>query len=1162
MILNSPTISGSLTVTGNIITSGSITISGSIASASYASNAELLDGLDSTAFATTGAYSATSASLYATSASLSATSGSLSATSGSLSATSGSLSATSGSLSTASGSFNTRVTALEVTGSALSSSLLTVSGSGYATSASLSTASGSFDSRVATIESKYATTGSNTFTSTQVVSGSILQSGSFTTTGTIIAQTINVQTVTSSVVYSSGSNVFGNSIGNSQTFTGSVLITGSLTIAGASSATSYSGTTIFGSTIACSPIGCFATSCATSFIGGTMSGTTIYGSTAVCSPVGKFTSCLDLGGALTGTSATFNHNDAPTIRVQRNGGTDSNTVIEFTNASCSFYIGSNGTVMGLGGTTGAIGSQPLQIASTGAATFSSSVAVGTIMSVGSNAGAGSLFQYTYSGANANSRTWRTAIDNVAYGDWALQQATTQGGSTFANILIFSNSGAATFSSSVQADGGSNGFLINQNGGAAGLATYSANTDRAQIAFKYAQNYPASNNYTRVLDIVSTGDATGTGIIRLLTSYNGQNPSAALTLLAGGAATFSSSVTATQLDAYTSEGGSKIGATHGTGGTYPKASGISFGATSTSLSVSNNGGTTTFIGGAGIYANNSAASDNPTDLIFWTTSGGSPAERSRITSGGNVGIGTNSPVGKLDISTGGNTNIVISNDSVDTGYNIISLNGTRTKGSYVGIAGGGTGDSNLYLNSAGGVIVQTGASYTQRLTITSAGAATFSSTITGTTIYGSTAVCSAVGYFSGCVGIGTTTTCGLLSINAPVTSVPSIRFQNSITAGLDSAISNYVSAAQTLLVLGTNSYITSVGTICRFNTSYESSYISFDEGTVRIGTGPTSSNSSVKFTVGPTGVTTFSCQIQTNGACVIVNRGDGNPAVLSLGNTQNAYQIQFTCTGGQRIAFVNGTPSEFASFYGTGISVFTGQTCINGSGAGLQFTGGNNRIYFGACRAIEGSTSGTSLQLGEHYTKLSLQAHGQFSCGTEGGSPKLFFGQEGPETAGAKAIYLESYWMILQPHYNEGFRIRAVNASGTQRTLAEFYGSGEVYFPNMAAAAGTYNVKWASGGRITYDNSSCRYKNNIRNSVYGLCDILKLNSRMFEYKDGGRTDVGLIAEEVNQVIPELAIKNPEGQPDAVSYDRMVSVLIKAIQEQQCKIALLESCLGIS
>jgi hypothetical protein len=42
MILNSPTISGSLTVTGNIIASGSITLSGSIASASYADTASFV----------------------------------------------------------------------------------------------------------------------------------------------------------------------------------------------------------------------------------------------------------------------------------------------------------------------------------------------------------------------------------------------------------------------------------------------------------------------------------------------------------------------------------------------------------------------------------------------------------------------------------------------------------------------------------------------------------------------------------------------------------------------------------------------------------------------------------------------------------------------------------------------------------------------------------------------------------------------------------------------------------------------------------------------------------------------------------------------------------------------------------------------------------------
>ena len=73
----------------------------------------------------------------------------------------------------------------------------------------------------------FATTGSNTFIGTQTITGSILQSGSFTSTGTITAQTLVVQTVTSSTVYSSGSNIFGNSLANTQVFTGSLGITGS-----------------------------------------------------------------------------------------------------------------------------------------------------------------------------------------------------------------------------------------------------------------------------------------------------------------------------------------------------------------------------------------------------------------------------------------------------------------------------------------------------------------------------------------------------------------------------------------------------------------------------------------------------------------------------------------------------------------------------------------------------------------------------------------------------------------------------------------------------------------------------------------------------------------------------------------------------------------------
>lgn len=56
--------------------------------------------------------------------------------------------------------------------------------------------------------------------------------GSLTTNGTITAQTLVVQTVTSSIVYSSGSNIFGNSQSNVQQMTGSLRVTGSILVTG------------------------------------------------------------------------------------------------------------------------------------------------------------------------------------------------------------------------------------------------------------------------------------------------------------------------------------------------------------------------------------------------------------------------------------------------------------------------------------------------------------------------------------------------------------------------------------------------------------------------------------------------------------------------------------------------------------------------------------------------------------------------------------------------------------------------------------------------------------------------------------------------------------------------------------------------------------------
>jgi len=67
---------------------------------------------------------------------------------------------------------------------------------------------------------------------TLILTGSATITGSLNVIGPLTAQTLVVQTITSSTVYSSGSNIFGNSLSNTHQFTGSVAITGSLTVNG------------------------------------------------------------------------------------------------------------------------------------------------------------------------------------------------------------------------------------------------------------------------------------------------------------------------------------------------------------------------------------------------------------------------------------------------------------------------------------------------------------------------------------------------------------------------------------------------------------------------------------------------------------------------------------------------------------------------------------------------------------------------------------------------------------------------------------------------------------------------------------------------------------------------------------------------------------------
>ena len=128
-----------------------------------------------------------------------------------------------------------------------------------------------------------------------------------------------------------------------------------------------------------------------------------------------------------------------------------------------------------------------------------------------------------------------------------------------------------------------------------------------------------------------------------------------------------------------------------------------------------------------------------------------------------------------------------------------------------------------------------------------------------------------------------------------------------------------------------------------------------------------------------------------------------------------------------------------------------------------------------------------------------------------------------------------------------------NSTSTTHTLMTLDQSGVisadgVYSTTTSDAA---NVRVLSNGNIVRSTSSERYKNTITDASKGLTELNNL--RPVTYKgnnDGNTVFYGLIAEEVHEAgLTEFVEYNDDNEPDALRYPHMVSLCIKAIQEQQ-------------
>jgi len=104
-------------------------------------------------------------------------------------------------------------------------------------------------------------------------------------------------------------------------------------------------------------------------------------------------------------------------------------------------------------------------------------------------------------------------------------------------------------------------------------------------------------------------------------------------------------------------------------------------------------------------------------------------------------------------------------------------------------------------------------------------------------------------------------------------------------------------------------------------------------------------------------------------------------------------------------------------------------------------------------------------------------------------------------------------------------------------------------------ANTLEVK--IGGTTLADawstRSSLRFKTNIHPLQGALEKIEQLQGVSYDRRDDGRHEIGVVAEDVAQVVPEVVSRDPETREvQGVDYSRLAALLIEAVKSQQAEI----------
>ncbi len=221
----------------------------------------------------------------------------------------------------------------------------------------------------------------------------------------------------------------------------------------------------------------------------------------------------------------------------------------------------------------------------------------------------------------------------------------------------------------------------------------------------------------------------------------------------------------------------------------------------------------------------------------------------------------------------------------------------------------------------------------------------------------------------------------------------------------------------------------------------------------------------------------------------------------------------------------------------------------------QHKGTNNYAIYSADITSSSVLKGPTLEIGDY----SLHAVTLFKIkGCSAGGFPLFC---------SMGVYDTGYFSISVQGVADAIKIDTVSgvvqigASGSTETHRV---NGSLQVTLRAANSSNVAAYFTSTGILSAVSSSRTTKKNIEDLTSGLDLVKQMRPVEFDYiseENPQRKMIGLIAEELEEVCPNMVVHDEQGQPASIFYQDLPIVLLKAMKDQQKIIEDLQSQIDV-